>query len=428
MENIIYSPSGRVSIRINDDKMSAWMYIHKSIEMIDENEILEIIKDAGICNGFDEAQEWMSTNGYNKDFEKPFPIAICKTALNKEELTYKFDTVNTYNPQRDWNIREILKWTYIEKGTNLAELSLNLFNDGGSVYNIFGELTSDVASAFPLSDYLGNNVSLDTDNRKLIAEVSGYPYLDNENRINVTNHLDYKGDIVMTKLPNTIMTSLTIDGSISKSHISIGGNLLVKGNIVGSDVVSDGNVFVEGSIIDCQSNGVVVSQDLHVKSISSSLVLCKGQISFETTINNSRVVAEKMILGDPELSLIKGSQVLTGGTIDIADAGDEEGNEAELESTISPFTKERIRQINKLIAGLMENVEVNKDKIEALNYKKQNLEEELAVELEEYLNNPSTFPKCIKIRNGLFKGVYLRVMKDSWQIKTTQSNVEYNCD
>jgi uncharacterized protein (DUF342 family) len=426
MENIIYSPSGNVSIRINGDKMSAWMYIHKSDTIIDEKEILGLIQDAGICYGFEEALEWMSANGYNKDFEKPFPVAICKSALSKEKVTVLFDRENSFDPEAEWNLKEMSNWASVDQGTPLAEISYNLFTNGGSVYNIFGELTTELVSATFLSDFMGNNVSLDNDNRRILADVAGYPYFDKDGKINVAGELVYRGDIKFIKLPLTLAASLVVEGSVQKAYLSVQKNLTVRGNINAAEVYTEGNLIVEGSIVDCQTAGVVALKDIRVKSIANSLVLCLGNLSFETTIANSRIIAEKAVLGDPDLSMIKGSQVLSSGCIDIADAGDEEGNEAELEITMSPFKKERISQMNKVLNSLKEDPENNAAKIELANHRLKNLEKELADEINAILNKPTESKRFIKIRNELFKNVYIRVMKKSFPIKLDQSNVEFS--
>ncbi|MBM4400155.1 MAG: hypothetical protein FJ041_07515, partial [Candidatus Cloacimonetes bacterium] len=60
MDNVIFSPSGNVSIQISEDRMSAWMTIHKSGKVLDENEILELIKTTGICYGQEDAFAWMA--------------------------------------------------------------------------------------------------------------------------------------------------------------------------------------------------------------------------------------------------------------------------------------------------------------------------------------------------------------------------------
>ena len=280
MENIIYSPSGNVSIRINEDKMSAWMYIHKSDRVIDEKEILNLIDDSGICHGFEEALDWMAENGYNKEFEKPFPVAICKTSASNETISHHFDPLKTYNPNKEWQFKDVQTWTFIEAGTVLASVSFNLFNDGASVYNIFGEIATNLPGSLMLSDYLGQNVCLDSDNKQIVAAVAGYPYVDENNKINIAENLVYKGDVKLTKVPLTLSVSLTIEGTVNKAHLSVLKDLNVSGNVISAELYSEGNIEIKGDIIDCQTTGVIAMGNLACNSISNSLVLCKGNLAY----------------------------------------------------------------------------------------------------------------------------------------------------
>jgi uncharacterized protein (DUF342 family) len=425
MENIIYSPSGNVSIRINDDKMSAWMYIHKSDKIIDEKEILNLIDDSGICHGFEEALEWMAENGYNKDFDKPFPVAICKTSASNETISHRFDPTRSYNPEKEWQFRDVQTWTYVEEGSVLAEVSFNLFNDGASVYNIFGELATNLSGSLMLSDYLGQNVCLDSDKKQIIAAVSGYPYVDENNKIHVADNLVYKGDVKLTKVPLTLSVALTICGTVNKAHLSVLKDITITGNVISAEIYSEGNIAIKGDIIDCQTTGVIAMGDLNCNSIINSLVLCKGKLSFDTSINNSRVIAEKYLSGNPEISRISESQVFSAVGVDVAEVGDTEGKETEIEITISPFNRERIAQLKKTIAKLEENYDLNSERIDQGLKKMRVLETNFAEDLKTYYESADEIPRYVKVREHVYKGTYIRVLKKSYKVKQNQDCIEY---
>ncbi|MFO7660084.1 MAG: FapA family protein, partial [Candidatus Cloacimonadaceae bacterium] len=402
MENTIYSPSGNISLRINDDKMSAWMYVHKSDKIIDEREILDLILEAGITNGFEEAIQWMAENGYNKDYEKPFPVAICKASASIENIEIHFNRKYSYSPDEKWNIRDFQNWTLVEKDTILADIPFEKINASEAVHNIFGELTTNVASAEALSGYLGQNVSLDQESQRIVSDIIGYPFVDKDNKINVVNNLVYKGDIKLSKMPVTLAASLTVEGSINKANLFIMSDLYVKGSIYNSDIYAEGELTIEGDIVDCQAAGVVTSENLKVKNIKNSLVMCRGELSFDNYITGSRVIAEKKIIGNPENSVIDGSQVMTSGSVDISSAGSVEGNETEIEVTISPFIKERMNQMNRNLNKLKENSAANPDKIEQMRKKFIKLEEGFAAELDKFLNTSDYEPRHIRIHDELF--------------------------
>jgi len=425
MENIIYSPSGSISIRINEDKMSAWMYIHKTGKIIDELEILSLIQDAGIRNGFDEALEWMAENGYNKDYEKPFPVAICKASINKEQIKLHFDTEKAYNQDKEWNFKDIVSWSCVEPGKTLADIPLSDFMDTSNSLNIYGEPASDVANMLTLNSYIGTNVSLDIDGKRIISEIRGYPYLDTEGRICVADRITYVGDIKFISVPVTLGASLTVEGSINKTHLSMTRDLTIKGNIINSEINTEGNLVVEGDILECQGTGIVVTQDIRVKGISDSLVLCMGNIYFENVISGSRIVAEKQIAGDPDKSQIFASQVMSYKNVDVADIGSPEGTDTEIEITVSPFLKERLMQMTKVMDKLKMSPILNKDKIDTFSKKLKIVEEDLSREMTRYLNTKVEQPRFVKARNQLYKKSYIRVFKNSYTIKQNQANAEF---
>ncbi len=425
MENTIYSPSGNISIRINDDKMSAWMYVHKSDKIIDEQEILDLIMEAGVTNGFEEAIQWMAENGYNKDYEKPFPVAICKAPASIDIIETHFNRKYSYNPDEKWNIRDFQNWTLVEKDAILADIPFEKINAAEAVYNILGELTTSVASAETLTNYLGQNVSLDREGQRIVSDIIGYPYVDKEGKINVVNHLVYKGDIKLSKMPVTLAAALTVEGSINKANLFIMSDLHVKGGIYNSDIYAEGDMTVEGDIIDCQAAGVVTAENLKVQNIKNSLVMCRGELSFDNYITGSRVIAEKKITGNPEKSVIEGSQIMTGGSVEISSAGSVDGAETEIEVTISPFIKERMNQMNRNLNKLKENSSANPDKIEQMHKKFVKLEEGFAAELDKFLNKKDYEPRHIRIYDELFKGVYIRILKKAYQIKQNQVSAEF---
>ncbi len=425
MDNVIYSPSGNISIRINEDKMSAWMYIHKSNAVLDEKEILDLIGDAGICYGLEDAIEWMSENGYTKDFEKPFPIALCKPALSKDKINLHFDRNKTFNPEKEWKLTDLQNWIIVEQGSSLAEVSYNLFSSGGSVYNIFGELSPDAISTLFLSDYLGKNVSLDVENKRILASVEGYPYIDKDNRINVADHLVFRGDIKQVDLPIPLAASLTVEGSILRSHLSVLKDLIVKGNIVAAELSSTGFLTVEGDVKDCRLPGVTALKDLKVRGVDNSLILCNGKMDFGASITNSRVIAEKGISGNSDVSLIVGSQILSGGCIDIADAGDEKSTFTELEITYLPFIKERILLVGKLLKQFPAQSDSSSGRRDYLLKVMHQLESDLESAMNEATESEADQDLYIKIRNTLYKDVYLRVLKTSLTNKRLQSNLEF---
>jgi len=423
MDSIIYSPSGAISLHISEDKMSAWISVQKSDRIVDEQEILDLIDHSGICYGLEDALAWMAENGIDKDFNKPFPVAICKPSSSEQILNFQFDKVRTYKSGQAWTFEELKDWTFVEQSAVLADMSYNLFTDGGSIYNIFGELTANPANSIDLSVHLGANVGLDND--KIVAVATGYPYLDKDNKICVMDSLEFDGDVCNIDFPITLAASLVVKGSIANAHINIMKNLTVTGDIKKAEIYAGGNLTVQGNISECQTSGVIVLQDLKVKSIFDSLVVCKGRLFFDNLISGSRIIAEQQIWGNFEISNILGSKIQTSGSIDVASLGNADGIETELEITISPFTKERMTGLTKTLIKLKSSPDANAEKIEQIQNELHNMEIQLSDELSVYLKTDNTASRYIKAHQEIYRGVYLRILKRSVTIKQYQTGAEF---
>jgi len=425
MDNVIFSPSGNVSIQISEDRMSAWMTIHKSGKVLDENEILELIKTTGICYGQEDAFAWMAEHGFDKDYEKPFPIAICKPSESRTHLNYHFDVEHSYTSDKDWTWDDVRNWKYIIKDSILADLSVNLFDEGGSIYNVLGELISNPAERVDLNSFIGQNVYLDKDSNSIFASITGYPYVDDNGKINVIDKLEFNQDIVDIRLPINLAASLKVNGSVIRARLSVLKDLTVSGDIRNSEVYIEGSLEVNGDIADCLPPGLTVLNDTQFRSISNSLISCRGQLSFSSEVTGSHLIADKGIIGSPDFSSVAGSHLQTSGIIEISSAGSNDGLQTELEVTISPFLKQRITQLTREQIKLKAEPDYNADKIQLAEDALQELEHELSEDLKKYLVMENKDSQYVKVHNSLFKGVYIRVLKRSFSIKHNQGFAEF---
>lgn len=425
MDNIIYSPSGIVSLQISEDKMSAWIVINRSEKIVNEQEIMDLIDSAGICYGFDEALAWIAEQGFEKDFDKPFPIAMCKPSMGQQKLNILFDDVNTYNPELAWSLAEIRLWTFVQQGAVLADLSYNLFSEGGSIYNVLGEITKLEGTAFDLLTLAGDNVFYDAEHHCLASNVTGYPYKSGDGRLHVIDSLEYHGDIRDVTDPVILAASVTINGSVYNSKLTIMKDVHITGNVESTEIYTEGNLTVEGDIVTSQNSGIVVMKNLSVQNIFSSIVTCKGRLTFHNDISGSKVIGEQSIIGNPDFSSIVGSQIQTSGYIETAIAGNASGLDTELEVCISPYTKERMTQMTKVLVRLKDYPEQNADRIEEINRELQQMEVTLSDDLNRYLNRDNSAERYIKVHRELHHGVYIRILKKSFTIKSRQSYSEF---
>ena len=91
MNKILTNLAGTLRLELRDDRLSAWLTIRSHGRLIDEQYILDLIEEAGIKTGFEEADRYMRKHGLEKDFDIPFPIAMCDRVKGESKLNYFFD-------------------------------------------------------------------------------------------------------------------------------------------------------------------------------------------------------------------------------------------------------------------------------------------------------------------------------------------------
>ncbi len=139
MNNIFSNSSGTLSLEIRDGGLSAWMTIQKTGRLIDEAEILNLLDEVGIKYGIDDAIRWMQENDFQKDYQVPFPVAMCQTPSREARLNYFFETGIDLKETDGINLDSLKDLSYVDQGFVLADYSYNLFDGNSSIYNIFGE-------------------------------------------------------------------------------------------------------------------------------------------------------------------------------------------------------------------------------------------------------------------------------------------------
>jgi len=425
MNSMLTSKSGSASLQISDDKMTAWLILHKTGRLIDEAEILGLMDEAGIRFGFEEALQELVYNGFEKEYEIPIPIAVCKPSGGQYNLTLHFEPENTYRPGQAWTWEELAQWKYVPADYVLAETSVNLFTEGGSIYNVLGELADKQLDRIDLNRFAGNGVTLSPEDNSLIAQTAGYPYRGANDVIHIMDRFIYEGNLEYHDTSVSLGCSIAIKGSVRHTCLRVLGNLEVEGDIQNAEVYVDGNLAVGGNIISCRESGVVCNQDVTVKGIRNSVVLCKGILNFSTEIANSRIVAEQAVTGDSDHGIIKASQAQTSGWMDIASAGDPENQSVELEITISPFIKELLTQKTILLVKLKENPAEHAFQITEAGKELEKLEQQLSDDLNSFLTAPGSARHYIKLQRDVYPGVYIRVLKQSYKIRSYQEYAEF---
>jgi uncharacterized protein (DUF342 family) len=414
MSSIFENDNQTLLLEIPDDHMSAMLTIHPGNGMINEHDIMDLIRKAGVTNGFLEATTSLLRNNYKKKYDEPFSIALCRYETKEPEITLLFDQNHTYNPSVPLSKKYTQAWSYVEKGSAIAKLVMDA--EVGRIFNINGE---PIDTAFNLENLIrtceGENISYNPKSRQFIATQTGYPYKDENGLLNIAADFHIDEDIVRYYGDIALAGNLSIQGSVCEGcNISVLGDLFVSGNVIHSAIRANGSITVQGLIADCSDMGIIAQGDLNLHAAERSKLICLGTAHFEDSLENCRLIGEASIKGDPQESRIIGGLSQSAGSIDIGSAGSGVGIETELEVTISPYLKEQMINTMREIFRAKDRPEPDKALLDELNGKMQDLESRLDHEIDRILVGVDQDTLFIKIHKKLYPNTYLRILKKSY--------------
>lgn len=423
MSKILHNADDSIRLELKEDRLSAWLTVTDRGRLIDEQEILELIDSAGIKSGFEEAQKYIRQHGLEREFNTPFPIAMCSRVKGEAQLNYYFDLDLAKNFDGSVRLEDLPQLTCIQAGSVLADFSGNIFDQQGSIYDIYGEMFQDKQiDPETASLLLGDNVALDSSRAQLIAQKAGYVRVDGDGRISILDRISLEGDVEDIKDGLRTPMSLEIRGSVKQTAITTAGDLIIRGSLISSGIYCEGNLEVQGEIRNCRLPGLQVLGNLVCRGILASQVLCRGSINFHSKILGSEVAADGGIFS--ETGTISGGHSESCGNIEIENLGAREGQRTELEITISPFHKALLMQLTKDLIHLKQDSLANADQILELNKRIEACESELDQGLNDFLRRDPSEKLSLKVRRDVYPPVQIRILKHEYQIQNPQTRLE----
>lgn len=426
MTQTYYNEEKTILLEISDDGYNAFLTIEEFDDFIDETDIVKLIEESGVKYGIEEAREFIKANNFNKEFSVPFPIAIGSRAKEPEvEFSLLFDSNNSYNSTIGNQFFLLESINKIQKGEPLAHLFITKQAKPG--INVFGEeVTTNNSERLLIDQYLGDNVEYDHDRGQIIASQSGYPWVDDLNRINVKSDFSIDHDLVDNE-KLVLFGNLTIKGNVSSnSNLQIDGDLFIENDIEDSTIYCTGNLVVLGNILNCKLEGIITEKDVVFNNAENSRIACGGKISFEKNAHFCKLMAEKGVFGSEDNSSIVGGIIQSGEHIEAAIIGNVSNMATEIEISISPFTKEKMLLLTKQIMKMREYEQTDTADFLDKSEKLQILEDKLESEINRALKNDDMVPKHILAFKKVFPGVYLRILKKSMNIVEMAERTSYS--
>lgn len=421
MNKILVGKSGNVSLELRQDSSSAWLTIKRSGKLVDEKEILDLIEEAGIKSGFEEALQMIRERGIEKEYDKPFPIAICKRGESKQAtLQYNFDPELLPSDPANITLDLLTRAHYFAQGDVIASYSDNIFERDGSIYDIFGDLiTPPIVNDEEAIAKVGDLVRYET--RDFIAEETGYPYLDEQGRICILTQLEVDATTVPEGMILRSPLSLSIKGNVKGVTIAGAISLRIIGDLTDSSVFCESDMEINGKIISCVNPGIQILGSLLVGGISHSRVYVKDSITFRGLVEHSTLACDGDILGEDPDSVILGGLCQAGGSIQLANVGSPGGEETEVEIAISPFYRALLMQMTKESVRLRD--EGDEAALDELHERIRRCETELDQQLNSFLKRPVDIKKSVRVSGEVYPRTLFRVLKHAYQIKSRQTGI-----
>jgi uncharacterized protein (DUF342 family) len=427
MEKIYTNENGSMEIRVSDDSFSAVLTINDHGVFQNEDDLLKLIEKSGISYGFENAQNYNIKNSSEKKFGEPFLIALGDT-LDEPEVEFNplFDTGNCFNPiSFDNQFHLLQKFHFVERGTNLAQLFVTKTGSAGkNIYNI--EISPEASNETILDKHLGDNVYYSEEKSMIIADKSGYPYLDEMEKIHIKSDFEINENVGLNFDNFKLHGNLTINGNVyEKIQMKINGDLTVNGDINDAELDISGKVNLNGDILNCRETGIIAQGDVTFNSAESARIVTAGKIYFKDNAHFCRLIADHGIYGDENTSSIVGGLVQSGENIEVAVIGNSGAIGTEVEVTISPYIKEKMLVSTKEMMKLRDKPD-SQDRFNYLAQEMEQLESKLEDDINEALLSDEQIPRHITILKKIFGGTYLRVLKKSVTVSEEMERVSFS--
>jgi len=267
--------SDNLELIIADDKLSAHMIVKNSKNILDENEILKLIADAGIKYGFENASNFNHKNSSKKSFDKPFLIAKSSLPEIKINLLHLFDTDNCIS--KNFQFSKIENLENARKNQNLAKVKITKTNET----DIFGNR---INFSQILEKYLGENVYFSESDEMIKATENGYPFIDENNKICLKHNFIIKKNVADLYLK--LLGNFQFENKIKNSYFFVDGNVKLN-SIINSRIVAKGDIFIDKKTVKS-----VLQADHRITGSANSFadggILQSGKFISISTIGKSK--------------------------------------------------------------------------------------------------------------------------------------------
>ena len=283
-------------IRIEEDQMTAWLYLARTEKPYTKEELYTFLQDNGVTAGYHSSN--IAAMAKKKVYEREIRAAVGKTSESGVDGYFEY----TFTPElfKQPKVMEngfvdytsMSELQNVKEGETLAIYHPAILGEDG--YTVTGiELRSNPARDLPQAPGNGVVIEKETGEYKAAIEgkveiLNGRVDVRNVHEINgdvnlVTGRIDFVGDVIVwgsveAGVEIKAERNIVIHGSVEAVTLNAGGDVILSRGIQGGQkamVTAKGNVFADF----IEHTNVKTGGSVHANSIINSNILANGRVS-----------------------------------------------------------------------------------------------------------------------------------------------------
>lgn len=374
--NHVQSGDASVVIDVAKDEMSATVTATEPSSGgadVSASMIENALKVQGVTVGIDEAKisEFVDNPVYNA----PYVVAVGIEPVNGNDAYVKYEfepdvkkihAKESATGQVDFKELNLIQ--NVAAGQKLAQKIPAERGKGGKT--LFGRYL-EATNGKDIKVEVGSNVHFDSDGLTMLSDIAGQVLLIN-NRVTVEPVLTLDKGVNIKTGNIKFVGSVIIKGNVDDGFdVEASGNIDVSGTVGKSRIKAGGNIVVQSGIFGRDEGYVTCDKSLWAKFIQATKVEVEENIFVTDSIMNSDVVAMKNIVLNGKKAQITGGELMATEEICAKNIGSAGGTETVLRVGFDPRAKKRLDELQEKQTGMVKELESVEMDIATLENQKQ---------------------------------------------------------
>lgn len=333
-----YPPSNNGHLLMKDEIIAS--LVKSGVKYgVDENNILDFLKDRKYCTNYILAKATPAVQGRDA------------------EITYHFNTDLTLKPKRNddgsVDFHQLDMISHCNKNQLLA--SLTPMDQGKPGIDVCGVVIRPNKVNNRILRH-GNKIYLSEDGLRMYSSVDGHVSLV-DNRVFVSDTYEVHADVDASTGDIEYEGNVVVRGNvITGFSVRAKGDIEVNGVVEGAYIEAGGQIVLKRGMQGMNKGILKANGNIITKFLENAEVIAGGYVSTESILH-SRVSAKGDIIVGGRRGFVTGGEIRSGTMISVKTAGSQMGTVTLLEVGIDPRVLEEFRELEKKIATMLADKE-----------------------------------------------------------------------